>query len=649
MMFFIFIFVGIPLAFMIPGSGGGNGPIQGADTPVATVDGIPITSSDFLQDYNGYLNARRQQGAPASAIDLLSDGSVDAILENLIKRTLIKKGAQNNPVIPEVEYLTARLKDDGSFKNLQGEFVPTMYNQWVEGQTARKMNWDAFYDSYAVGVSESMFAKLILASTRVSETEMRETFVRSRRKMKVKYIKVEPEVELSDEDLALHYDDNNENYMTPEERQVQYVAFSVKPPVPEEAAAAVERARAGEAFVDLVEQYSQSADKSSGGDMGWITVTETPTQQQETIFALKEGETSDPVEFFNEIHVYQVVEERINEEDDSMEVHARRIVFRPRLTPEERTAIEETAAAFHEKVSADDFSAIAAADGLSLQTTDMFSSESAEIDTISANDMSRFRQGFALVEKDTLGPEIITASNNLYIGKVIVTLDPRQKTFEEASEDVERDAINLYKNGPEYVTLVNDYVARIKAQAKSLTDVATIIPELNAEIQETSEFGMGDFLFGEGIFWDTRTAFALMGFANPGEIMGPLTDFMRVNNFLELVERTEPDPVLVETEWKDAKELTMERRLFEIQSARQEDYLRFMSEKAQTGGRVMRYDDVIKALIGLNDEQDSDEPDEESTPESNPLFEDDSSDVDATEESEPEEEAVADETENSEN
>ena len=611
MMFFIFLFVGLPLALFIPGVSSRNqdGGIAGANTAVVTVGDVRITAAEFLQEYGRISDLRRQQGLSTDALDLLADGSVDDIVEGLIQRALIIRGASGNAVLPEQEYLAKRLQEDPFFLNTDGEFVPKLFNDWVEAQTRGGINWDAFYDNYALGVSQSVFSGMILASPRVSESEMRDAFMRSRRKMKVKYVAVDPTVELDEEALQTHYEDDKENYMTDEERAVQYVSFSLQPPIPETAEIAVERARGGEEFTDLVEAYSIGADKSSGGDMGWIGVTETPTEQQEIIFALKEGETSDPVRSFNEVHVYQVVEERINEEDDSMEVHARRIVFRPVLTADERVAIEEQATTFLASVNegdGGDISGAAATAGLSVETSGLFGIRSSEISTVESNDMFGFRQGFSSLDKDAVS-EVVRGSNHLFVGKVVSVLEPRQKLFEEAREDIERDATNLYKNGPDYVGQVNDYVAKISSEAKSLTDIATLIPELNAEVKETREFGMNDFLFSDGIFWNTQEAFALMDNAQPGEVKGPMVDFQRVSHFLELVEMVEADPVLADPEWETSKESILESRLFQIQNARQTDYLQFMSEKAQRGGEVLRDNDAIQILLGIDSESDAEE------------------------------------------
>ena len=62
-----------------------------------------------------------------------------------------------------------------------------------------------------------------------------------------------------------------------------------------------------------------------------------------------------------------------------------------------------------------------------------------------------------------------------------------------------------------------------------------------------------------------------------------------------------------------SKENVIANRLQQLQTARQADYLQFMSEKAKTAGDVMRDDDVILALLGIGQENDSDSSVEETS------------------------------------
>jgi hypothetical protein len=106
------------------------------------------------------------------------------------------------------------------------------------------------------------------------------------------------------------------------------------------------------------------------------------------------------------------------------------------------------------------------------------------------------------------------------------------------------------------------------------------------------------------LFWDNQQVFAMFESSKPGDMKGPLVDFQRVNYFLELVEMKDADPAEVDPEWEIRKEEVLISRKEQIQSAREQDYLRFLSERAKSGGQVLRHDDVIMELIGFSvDEQ----------------------------------------------
>jgi hypothetical protein len=607
MMFFIFLFVGIPLAFFIPGLGGGNsgdGSSIGGTTAVVEVGRQKITATEFMREYGRFMDIRRRQNLPTDPMELLADGTIDIIVDTLIQRALVTGRAQNNPVRPERDYLLERLQDEPMFKNDQGEFVGSLYNQWVEDRARRGMNWDAFYAEYSRDVTQRAFADLVLSSAHVFESEMYDAFVRSRRTMKVKYVSIEPEIDESEEKLKAHHEANRANFMSLERRTAQYVAFSIQAPIPETATNAVERARAGEPFTDLVDAFSVGPDKLDGGDMGWIKVTETPTEEQEVIFALKAGDISDPFRLGREVNIYTVEEERINPDDESMEVHVRRIMFRPRLTPEERTAIEDEAKAFLDTVVDNDFETAALAAGLTIQTSGLFDIRSAEIDTVDSSDAAGFRQGFNAVEANIMAPNVGRGGSNMFVGKVISIESPSEQTYEEAEDDVLRNFINEEKVSQEYLNQVSKWVNTIATEAESLADITELVPDLNAEIKETTEFGIRDFLFSEGLFWDNQQVFAMFESSKPGDMKGPLVDFQRVNYFLELVEMKDADPAEVDPEWEIRKEEVLISRKEQIQSAREQDYLRFLSERAKSGGQVLRHDDVIMELIGFSvDEQ----------------------------------------------
>lgn len=607
-MVFIILFVGLPLAFMVPGVGGSSRDVNLAQgtLPVITVGDTVVTAREFMQLYTQYTDQQSRSGLPTDAVVLWNDGSVQKIVEQLIQRAMIAQGASANPVYPEKDYLSKQLQDYAMFKDETGQFVAANYNQWVENVSQSGSSWEEIFGEVSENTNRAAYMELIQASSFVTEGEIRDQYVRSQQKLKVKYVAIAPNADQTEEQLQAFYDENSTRFDTLEARKIEFVSFPIVAPEPVDAQTALQRARAGEDFISLVEEYSMGSDNHLGGDMDWIPVTDTPTPQQEVIFGLSEGEVSDVFEFGTQYHIYKVEETRINEEDDSMEVHARRIVFIPRIEPEEIIAKDEEATAFLASVrdADDDLAATASGAGLVVSTSGEFDISTSDIEGLHSNDVFTVRQAMSPLELDEISAEVIRGRRNLYVAKVVEIIDAKPQTLEEARDDVDAAAISAYKVTEDYRNLVNDYVSRISAEAETLADIATVVPELEVEIKETREFGVGDFLFSDGIFWNSQEAFALMIGKEPGSIAGPLVDFQQVSHFLELVERTEPEESVLEEQWLEAKVIQLANARLNADTERQLDYLQYLSEQAQhVQGLVYRDDDAIKTLLGLDQPQ----------------------------------------------
>ena len=71
---------------------------------------------------------------------------------------------------------------------------------------------------------------------------------------------------------------------------------------------------------------------------------------------------------------------------------------------------------------------------------------------------------------------------------------------------------------------------------------------------------------------------------------------------LELVEVIEPEPEVLEAEWQEARADNVEAARQRAITERQLDYFQYMSERAQhTEGIVMRHNDAINEILGIND------------------------------------------------
>jgi len=603
-MVLIIAFIGLPMLFFIQGSvsvadlftTGGSNP------PVAMVGKTPVTAQEFINVYSRVQEQRTQMGQDASARDMVSDGTVEAIMENLVQTALIKEETRTQPIHPDRKYLEERLRDEPIFKNEKGEFDAGAFNQWVTANERGGQNWDAIYASLAENVNHEAYVNLIGAATRIPNSEVRRQFYDQNTKMKVKAAAVTPKVEMSDTQLRAYYDAHQGDFMTPEERVAQFIAISLKAPMPPLVQELIDRAQAGEDFAELAKANSQGVDAAVGGDMEWITDSPAVRAHEKVLFEMQPGEVRGPIESFFGIHIYKVEETRQNEAGER-EVHARQILIRNELSEEDRRAREVQAAALAAKAAEQklDLAALASAEGLELKRTDRFDTTTQQIEGIDEADALQFRTD---VSKLFVGQVsgVIHGSSNLYLAEVVEVTAPTQRSYDDAKDDVKAIAIREHKQTPEYQGRVNEYVGKILAQAKSLDDMKTMFPELEVEVKETDSFGLGDMLFTQGIMMDGRTLLSRIVNKNPGDFTGPIYDLLQVPNFVEVVERTVPEGDTWEQQFATEKTQIREDLVRMRRAQLQADYMQHLQAQFIKNALVQKDDELILSILGLTDE-----------------------------------------------
>jgi len=127
---------------------------------------------------------------------------------------------------------------------------------------------------------------------------------------------------VSDEELEQYYHDNEYRLTLPEQVRVRHILITWKPMgkeddrafIREQMTPILERARAGEDFAALAEEYSDDfATRQSGGDTGYFHRGQMTPAFEEAAFALEPGEISNVVESPFGVHIIKLLE-RQNEE-----------------------------------------------------------------------------------------------------------------------------------------------------------------------------------------------------------------------------------------------------------------------------------------------------------------------------------------------
>ncbi len=152
-------------------------------------------------------------------------------------------------------------------------------------------------------------------SVKIDEARLKAYFEKNKEqyripeKISVVYLEVDPkdfggEVEITEKEIESYYEYNAKIYSQPKQVKAKHILFKaeqddteeVKNKVKERAEKVLEKARKGDDFAALAEEYSEGPSKSQGGDLGYFKTGQMEPPFEEAAFALKKGEISDLVQ-----------------------------------------------------------------------------------------------------------------------------------------------------------------------------------------------------------------------------------------------------------------------------------------------------------------------------------------------------------------
>lgn len=138
-------------------------------------------------------------------------------------------------------------------------------------------------------------------------------------KIKISYIRVNPaefsdEVKLEEEELINYYEDNLDMFTEEKEIRARHILFELPPDaapekekeVKEKAAVVLEKAKQGEDFAKLAEEYSEGPTKANGGDLGYFKKGTMYDEFEASAFSLEMGEIGDLVKSPVGYHIIKV-------------------------------------------------------------------------------------------------------------------------------------------------------------------------------------------------------------------------------------------------------------------------------------------------------------------------------------------------------
>ncbi len=194
------------------------------------------------------------------------------------------------------------------------------------------------------------------------------------------------------------------------------------------------------------------------------------------------------------------------------------------------------------------------------------------------------------------------------MAKVVELTPAEPQPFEAVKDRAREDAIEAVRRSPEYIEKCRALAEEIQGEVSVLAELPEKHPELQAAVVELDGFSQQDYMSLGGLAINPRQLFALAEGKAPGDVFGPLQDFMGQTYLVQLVARHQPTDADWEEKWPQEHELLRDRALNLAQNQRLSDYLQYLRDTHQWGlventfqGIFQTYDDETEAPAGESD------------------------------------------------
>lgn len=578
---FIFLAIGVPMLFFgVPEFWKANNLRQ--EINIGKVGDVPLKADDFSRMLAPYRNRADKDGNVPSFASLEADGTVQRIIDRMVDAAVITNVEEQRHFDVNKELLVQQLKDFPDFKDENGNFDVKIWNQWVESPTVK---WNDIYDRVRESVSRQVFMEMAIApASRVLESDITKELEKKSTTLRVKYYKVDPGVEPTEEQIKATYDaevaKEKPKYKKPDQYIVDYVALSLQAPVPALANDVLKQARDGADFAALADTNSMLKAKNGGEMGGWQRERENESEQRKPLFALKVGEISDPVPSALGYYIYKVDEER-TAEDGVREVKARQILIEAKLSDEEKAAVlakaneiaakARTAGSLAKAVEETN----ALGESLEIKRSPKFDRESTDIEGITRIDLAKFRGAFDAVDETTkYNP--IESGQHIFVAEVAEKIDGPVPPLEEIHDKVTEDTVRSLKAEEPYIGKVKEFAEKIKAQVTNIDEIPAKFPELKGAVGESEDFKVSDFIVKipaaapaqDRPFIPADKTYDMLVGKQPGAFAGPITGFGGNDaNFVQLIEikpPTEEDKKTWDAQRKEIRDQRVNRAKNEL-------------------------------------------------------------------------------------
>jgi peptidyl-prolyl cis-trans isomerase D len=415
-------------------------------------------------------------------------------------------------------------------------------------------------------------------------------------KRKIKYAvvdtaKAEASVKITQDDLRSYYDQYRDQYRTPERVKVSHILIKTPPAgadgkVDDKAVAtAKQRAedllkqiKAGAKFEDLATKYSEDTGSAKqGGSIGWIGKGQTVPEFEKVAFSEPKGQISDLVKSSFGFHIIRV--------DDKQDAHTKSLdevkdQIEPILKRQKGQQIaQKEADDLLKQARANGIDAAAAAQSVPVINSDYFSRK----DTLPGLGPAQQFMDAVFAEAEKAPPDMVPTTEGFAVFQLLDVKPPATPTLEEIRSKVETE----FKDERSSV-LLSQKTQELSDRAKAEHDLKRAAKELGATVK-TSDLVLPD---GQVPDVGSMTGQAAAAFnMKPGEISGPINSGAN-GVVLQVVENQKPDEAEYAAKRDQIRDALMQGKQQELFGL----FVTSLREQLEKAGKVKINQDEMKAL-----------------------------------------------------
>ncbi len=623
---------------LIPGGLGsdmwGAAPGKGV---VAKVDGGDVTADEVRQTARQMLQQQMQQANPQTMAMLLPYFSQRAAEQLITRQALIAEAAHLG-----LRSTPQEIQDELQHGRYAGTFFPggnfigeTEYEDMLSRYDLTPAK---FEDSIGKDIMLSKLQALISGSATVSDSEIREQFIKQNSKVKfdyavlkqddlrkalhptdvelkafydshkqqyansipekrkVKYAvidvsKIGEGIQVSHDELVAYYDQHRDQYRTPEQVKVSHILIKTPLPGPDgkvdekgvadaqhRAEDILKQVKAGGNFEELAKKYSEDPGSAKeGGSLGFIQRGRTVPEFEKAAFSLPKGQISDLVKSSYGFHIIRV--------DDKQEAHMKSLdevkdEIEPVLKQQKSQQLaQKQAEALLSSAKAEGLDAAAASKSTPVITSDFFGRK----DMLPGLGPAPQFMDAVFSAADKAPPDMAATSQGFVVYQLLAIKGASTPTFEEIHTKVEDEFKNERSSA-----LLTQKTQELADRAKTEHDLKRAAKELGATVK-TSDFVLPD---GQVPDIGSMTGQAAVAFTlKPGEISGPINSGGNgaVISVLENQQPSDADFAAKRDQIRDSLLQGKQQELFGL-------FVSGIREQMEKSGKIKINQDEMKAL-----------------------------------------------------